>query len=140
MARRNKSKAKSKSVSSRLANLLNTISTNRNMMTKAEINLPARLMQEQTPIPQPLEYSKSVSSTMTSSMHNGHFHSSGKEVINDSTKPYIQVAELHNGQVEHFIIPRKYQSSQSLLSNPKRRNQTKKKSRQTKKTKKSIKL
>lgn len=101
-------------ISNRLANLLNTISNNRSTMTKSEINLPARLMQNGNKSYKPLEYSKSVSSTFTSSMHNGHFHSAGKEVINDSTKPYIQVAELHNGQVDQFMIPRT-QSNQSKL-------------------------
>ena len=140
-----KSKSKSKSkkhntktikpsnnVSNRLANLLNTISNNRSGLGKSEINLPARLMQNtnlrQTINPQPLEYSKSVSSTFTSSMHNGVVHSAGKEVINDSTKPFIQVAELHNGQVEHYMMPR----NQFNLTSPSKTKKTKK----TKKTRK----
>ena len=103
------------------------------MLGKSEINLPARLMQNtyshQTINPQPLEYSKSVSSTFTSSMHNGVVHSAGKEVINDSTKPFIQVAELHNGQVVHYMIPR----NQSNLASPSKTKKTKK----TKKTSKT---
>lgn len=129
-------KSRMTSNSSRLANLLNTISNNRNMMTKSEINLPARLMQSQSPNQQALEYSKSVSSTMTSSMHNGELHSSGKQVINDSTKPYIQVAELHNGQVEHFMIPRN-QSRQIVLNHSMKVNLAKKKTKKTKKTAKN---
>jgi hypothetical protein len=110
------------STSNRLANLLNTISNNRNTMTKSDINLPARLIYNRNNSSKPLEYSKSVSSTFTSSMHNGQVHSTGKEVINDSTKPFIQVAELHNDQVAHYMIPRK----QSSLAYPSKSKKTKK--------------
>ena len=119
-------------ISNRLANLLNTISNNRSTMTKSAINLPARLMQNthlyQTHQQQPLEYSKTISSTFTSSMHNGEVHSTGKEVINDSTKPFIQVAELHNGQLEHYMIPKK-QSRLVIPSKTKKNKKTKKSSR-----------
>lgn len=112
--------------SGRLSDLLNTISNNRQGLTKSEINLPARLMhndyKELVPteptIPDthasysPMQYSKSYSSTFSSTMHNGHTHSAGKEVINDSSKPYIQVAELHNGKVERYMIPK----NQTILS------------------------
>jgi hypothetical protein len=124
-------------ISNRLANLLNTISNNRSTMTKSEINLPARLMQNGNKSYKPLEYSKSVSSTFTSSMHNGNLHSAGKEIINDSTKPFIQVAELHNGLVEHYMIPRN-QSSLTRLIKPASLSKTvTKKNRKTKKTKKT---
>jgi hypothetical protein len=97
--------------SNRLTNLLNTISNNRRNLDKSEINLPARLMQNHNqPLTNddssPIHYSKSVSSTMTSSMHDGQVHTAGKEVINDSTQPYIAITEMHNGQVERYMIPR----------------------------------
>ena len=119
--------------SSRLVNLLNTISNNRRAMSKAEINLPARLMQ------QPLEYSKTVSSTFTSSMHNGELHTAGKEVINDSTQPFIQVAELHNGKLEHYMIPRNQaQASQTRhpSRHPNRHTKAKKNKKSSKKSRK----
>jgi hypothetical protein len=52
--------------------------------------------------------SRSFSSSFSSSMqmHNGKVHSISKKVINDSTKPFIQVSEEHNGQTEKYIIPR----------------------------------
>lgn len=52
--------------------------------------------------------SRSFSSSFSSSMqmHNGKVHSVSKKVINDSTKPFIQVSEEHNGQTENYIIPR----------------------------------
>ena len=130
-------------ISNRLANLLNTISNNRSTMTKSEINLPARLLQNGNRLSNqnsnPLMFSKSISSSYSSSMHNGEVHTTGKEVVNDSTNPYIQVAELHNGQVEHYMIPRN-QSSQSshskLLNQSTNTRHTIKKTKKTKKTKK----
>jgi hypothetical protein len=52
-------------------------------------------------------YSRSVSSTYSSSMHNGQVHSVGKEFINDSRNPFILVKEVHNGHQEEYIIPKK---------------------------------
>ena len=120
-------------ISNHLADLLNTISNNRRAMSKAEINLPARLMQ------QPLEYSKTVSSTFTSSMHNGEIYTAGKEVINDSTQPFIQVAELHNGKLEHYMIPRNQaQASQTIhpSRHPNRHTKAKKNKKSSKKSRK----
>jgi hypothetical protein len=140
----NKSKSKSKTgshdiiVSKRLVNLLNTISNNRRGLEKSEINLPARLMQNKnvSNMPQHLEYSKSVSSTYTSSIHNGEIHSAGKEVVNDSTKPYIQVAELHNGDVQYYKISRN-QSSHHHNPSKAKKTMRAKKTKRTKRTKKS---
>ena len=102
---------------SRLEYLLNNISNNRRGLVKSDINLPARLMVNEkmksssnTITIKPQIYSKSISSSFSSTMHNGHIHSVGKEVINDSSKPYIQVAELHNGHLDKYIIPRNQSS------------------------------
>ena len=48
----------------------------------------------------------SSSSIFKSVVKNGHVHSQGKQVINDSNKPFLVVNELHDGQVEHFTIPK----------------------------------
>lgn len=89
--------------------LLNYISNNRSETSKSDLNLPARLIQNDKPISKitkPLIYSKLISSSYTTSMHNGDIHSAGKEVIDDSTKPYIQVSELHNNYLDQYMIPR----------------------------------
>ena len=109
---------------SRLEYLLNNISNNRRGLVKSDINLPARLMVNErkssrnTINIKPQIYSKSISSSFSSTMHNGHIHSVGKEVINDSSKPYIQIAELHNGHLDKYIIPRNQSSKPSNSSNP----------------------
>lgn len=96
----------SKSLGDLIVNTMNS----RKDLTKSETNLPAKLLamnMANRPIrPIQQSYSKSVSSTYSSSMHNGEVHSEGKQIVNDSTKPFIQVAEMHNGQVENFMIPR----------------------------------
>ena len=98
------------STSNRLENLLNDISNNRQGLVKSDINLPARLMQNgnksYNPQSKPLIVSKSISSSYAASLQNGEVHAAGKEVINDSTKPYIQVSELHNGHLDKYMIPR----------------------------------
>jgi len=133
-------------ISNRLANLLNTISNNRSTMTKSEINLPARLLQNgnklsnQHPQSKPLIVSKSISSSYAASMQNGEVHTTGKEVVNDSTNPYIQVAELHNGQVEHYMIPRNQSSQSKILIHPRTPIQSMKKSKKSKKSKKTKKI
>jgi len=125
--------------SNRLAKLLNIISNNRRSMSKAEINLPARLMQNMNMHHenQQVDYSKTVSSTFTSSMHDGEMHSAGKEIIDDSTRPYIQIAELHNGQVERYMIPRHQVKHTSYRNHSKQtKSKRSKKTKQTKQTKK----
>ncbi len=102
----------------RLINLVNDINTTRKDLSKMQTNLPARLMQlnnksnQQTnthihiPKDKSQVYAKSVSSTFSSIMHNGHTHSQGKKIINDSTKPYVQIDEMQNGNVQHYMIPK----------------------------------
>ena len=86
-------------------------------VTKSQSNLPARLMKTRNVrsmrtvnnmhnMQKPQSYSKSVSSTYSRVMNNGHVHSEGKKVINDSTKPFVQIDELHNGHVDHYMVPR----------------------------------
>ena len=108
--------------SNSLHDLINTISNNRSKLTKTETNLPAKLMSMNFSQPnqhskiETANYSRSVSSTYSSSMHNGKFHTVGKEVINNSRNPFIQVKEIHDGYQEEYIIPKnskpsKYQTS-----------------------------
>lgn len=141
-----KSSHKKDKNTSRLEYLLNNISNNRSGLVKSDINLPARLMVNEkmksssnTINLKPQIYSKSISSSFSSTMHNGHMHSVGKEVINDSSKPYIQVAELYNGHLDKYMIPRNQSSihSNNLSSNSNKPKISNKKTKKTKKTKTS---
>ena len=90
----------------RLLHLVSDINTTRKDLTKMQTNLPAKLMQINAKPNKPQVYAKSVSSSFSSIMHNGHTHSQGKQVVNDSTKPYVQIDEMQNGDVKHYMIPK----------------------------------
>ena len=79
--------------------------------------------------------SKSISSTLTGSIYNGQVHTMGKEVINDSTKPFIQVSEMHNGHLENYMIPREHNKMNQGLQLAEHISSKSKKIKQTKKTK-----
>jgi len=127
------------STSNRLENLLNDISNNRRELTKSDINLPARLMQNgnklSNPQSKPLIVSKSISSSYAASLQNGEVHAAGKEVINDSTKPYIQISELHNGHLDKYMIPKNqskrknYNSTSNIIKTMIKKNKKTKKSK-----------
>lgn len=91
---------------SRLLHLVNDINTTRKDLTKMQTNLPAKLMQINAKPTKPQVYAKSVSSSFSSIMHNGHTHSQGKQVVNDSTKPYVRIDEMLNGDVKHYMVPK----------------------------------
>jgi len=105
----------------RLQNLINTINNNRKDISKMHNNLPAKLMQlnnqqiinhshkhqsQTQPQAQPQVYAKSISSSFSSVMHNGHTHSQGKRIVNESHKPYLQVDEMIDGSTQHYMIPK----------------------------------
>ena len=146
----------------RLLDLIKNISTSRQAMTPSKSNLAARLMTMHTQQPmmkQPMQHqhknqqsrSFSSSSSFSSLMHNGHVQSQGKQIVNDSTKPYLAVKEMHNGHVNSFMIPKntipyKKPSLASMIvsqhmSKPKhiKKTKTSKKSKKTKTTKKTTK-
>ena len=107
----------------KLIDLIAMISQASANRTKSKSNLPARLMKMNTPrssmmlrMQKPTSYSKSVSSSYSSVMHNGHIHKQGKQVINNSTNPFIQINEMQNGQVAQYIIPKSTISQPSSLS------------------------
>lgn len=93
---------------SKILNIFQRLSNSRNHLTKMSNNLPAKLVHLNN-------YSgegngnvikKSVSSTYTQVMHDGHMHVKGKQVINDSTKPFVLINEMENGDVQHYMMPR----------------------------------
>jgi len=92
----------------RLLDLIKNISTSRQAMTPSKSNLAARLMTMHTQQPMQHQHSRSFSSSssFSSLMHNGHVQSQGKQIVNDSTKPYLAVKEMHNGHVNSFMIPK----------------------------------
>ena len=109
----------------RLQNLINTINNNRKDISKMHNNLPAKLMQlnnqqiinhsykhqsqdqsQAQAQAQPQVYAKSISSSFSSVMHNGHTHSQGKRIVNESHKPYLQVDEMIDGSTQHYMIPK----------------------------------
>ena len=119
---------------SRLLHLVNNINTSRKDLTKMQTNLPAKLMQINAKPTKPQVYAKSVSSSFSSIMHNGHTHSQGKQVINDSTKPYVQIDEMLNGDVKHYMIPKNtipYKPSRMLTTMIKKTKYSSKKSKTT---------
>ena len=125
---------------SRLLHLINDINTTRKDLTKMQTNLPAKLMQINAKPTKPQVYAKSVSSSFSSIMHNGHTHSQGKQVVNDSTKPYVRIDEMQNGDVKHYMVPKNtipYKPSRMITSMMKQTKQVAKKSKKTaKQTKK----
>jgi len=169
-----KSKSQSKSQSTThsfpnkhqsILDIINKLSSSKyNNHTKSQNNLPARLMRmsssRQSQVKQPQVFSKSFSSSsavssFSSVMKNGKVqtHSKGKEVINNSNKPFIEIKEMDNGNIKHYMVPKtsipyksKTKSNPMMLSNlninsskKSTKSKTSKKSTKSKKSKKSTK-
>jgi hypothetical protein len=100
----------------------------RNNISKSQNNLPAHLMKinkknKKTNINTNINtnvrpivfkksfnksFSKSASSSYSSVMKNGKtkIHSEGKEIINNSNKPFIEINEMNNGSIKHYMVPK----------------------------------
>jgi hypothetical protein len=100
--------------SSRLLNLIED-SHPKPHSHKQIFNLPAKLLQlskkgkplgNKTPATKTLSYGKTISSSFSTVMKDGKIHTSGKKIVNELDKPYLKIDELHNGKVNHFIIPK----------------------------------
>ena len=139
-----------------IIDIIKHLSHPRNNISKSQNNLPARLMRMkssrlsnlQSPEPKlqdlPNSFSKSMSSSssFSSIMHNGHTHSKGKTIINNSSKPFIEIKEMQNGKINSYMVPKDtipYKPSINMkLSNMKVKKTPKsKKTPKTKKIKKS---
>ena len=88
-------------------------------------------------------FSKSMSSSYSSFTENGKTHSEGKAIVNNSTKPFIEITEMENGKTERFMIPKHtipYKSikSKSMKSKTIKAKSTKAKSTKTKSTKSKL--
>jgi len=97
-----------------LIDLINKLTEISKSKSKSQSNLPAHLQSLKISNRPPHfdrklfsnSYSKSVSSIYSSVEHDGHKHSKGKKVINNSKKPYIEIAELQNDKIDHYIVPK----------------------------------
>jgi len=136
-----------------IINVINSLSNSRNKhsFSKSRNNLPAQLMTIEKKNKQPCkQYSKKSSkysskpqvfnrtfkssSSFSSITQNGETHSEGKKVINNSLKPFIEIKEMENGEVKHYMIPRTSLSHCQSSSN-KRSKSTKRKTMTQKPTK-----
>ena len=108
-----------------IVDIINTLLRPNQNFRKSQNNLPARLMKLNAPNHKVQHYknthlsnkenplttntqilSKTMSSSYSSFTENGKTHSEGKEIINNSTKPFIEVTEMENGKTERFMIPK----------------------------------
>ena len=135
-----------------IINVINSLSNSRNKHTfdKSRNNLPAQLMtidkknktiskhsSKYSSKPQVFNRTFKSSSSFSSITQNGETHSEGKKVINNSLNPFIVINEMKNGDVQHYIIPKKSlsQSYAKSHSNKKKSKSTKRKTNISKKPK-----
>ena len=127
-----------------IINVINSLSNSRNKHTfdKSKNNLPAQLMtidrknkktSKYSSKPQVFNRTFKSSSSFSSITQNGKTHSEGKKIINNSLKPFIEIKEMENGDVQHYMIPRT--SLSQSHSNKKRSKSTKRKTMKQKPTK-----
>ena len=70
-------------------------------------------------------YYKSISSSYSSVTKDGNTHSQGKKITNVSTKPFLQVEEMHDGHTQHFFIPKNTIKTLHVNNNNVRKGKTK---------------
>ena len=125
--KKGKSKSTPKSTKHKnIVDIINRLSRSKHSFRKSQNNLPARLMKLNSPkivqayknkhlsskgkslIPNTHSFnkSKSMSSSYSSFTENGKTYSEGKTIINNSTKPFIEITEMENGKTERFMIPK----------------------------------
>jgi hypothetical protein len=134
-----------------IINVINSLSNSRNKhsFSKSRNNLPAQLMNinkksqhiststskkcKKSINPHVVNRTFKSSSSFSSITQNGETHSEGKKVINNSLKPFIEIKEMENGDVQHYMIPRT--SLSQSHSNNKKSKSTKRKTIKRKSTK-----
>lgn len=94
-----------------ILNLIAKFTESKQNFNKSRNNLPAKLMKmnnmnKVNNMHKTQSYAKSVTSSYSSLMKNGITHSSGKEIINESTNPYIRINEMHNGYIDKYMVPK----------------------------------
>ena len=113
-----------------IINIIAKLSKASRNSTKSQSNLPARLMKLQTNTklnPSTLRntYHKSISSSYSRIMKNGNTHTEGKQIIDNSNKPFIEIDEMYNGKVQQFMIPRISKSKSKTKSKTKSKSKSK---------------
>ena len=141
-----------------IVDIINTLLRPNQNFRKSQNNLPARLMKLNAPNHKVQHYknthlsnkenplttntqilSKTMSSSYSSFTENGKTHSEGKEIINNSTKPFIEVTEMENGKTERFMIPKNTIPYKSIKSKSMKSKTIKAKAKSTKGKAKSTK-
>lgn len=113
--------------STSLKKLISKTIAERKDLSKSQNNLAAKIIEinnKQATLPN-YSYSKSISSSYSTTIHNGEVNRAGKEVIDDSTKPFIQVSELHNNHLDQYIIPRNQSNKTMHNKKPRKIKKTK---------------
>ena len=133
-----------------IINVINSLSNSRkkHSFSKSRNNLPAQLMtidrknkktSKHSSKPQVFNRTFKSSSSFSSITQNGETHSEGKKIINNSLKPFIEIKEMENGDIQHYMIPRTSLSHCQSSSNKKRSKSTKRKTIKRKSTKRKTK-
>ena len=92
-----------------LINLITKISQERKHKTKSQTNLVAKIMRlpsMDSRMSKPKTYAKTESSYYSTMTHNGESHNKGKKIVNESTKPYLEIDEMQDDQVQHYMLPK----------------------------------
>lgn len=74
--------------------------------TKSETNLASRLLDTPNSKVSVKGFSKSIQSAYSSVTTNNKTVEQGQTIINDSRKPFIEIAKLQNGKIEKYQIRR----------------------------------
>jgi len=88
------------------AHLMNLKSTSSSSLRKPEIQKAQQAQQAQRPKVFTNSFSKSMSSSFSTVTKNGETHNKGKTVINNSTQPFIEIKEIENNNVRHYMVPK----------------------------------
>ena len=142
-----------------IINVINSLSNSRNKhsFSKSRNNLPAQLMNmnkksqhiststskkcKKSINPHVVNRTFKSSSSFSSITQNGETHSKGKKIINNSLKPFIEIKEMENGNIQHYVIPKNTIPYKNTNSKSIKRKSTKRKSTKRKSTKrKTIKI
>ena len=107
-----------------IINVINSLSNSRkkHSFSKSRNNLPAQLMNinkksqhiststskkcKKSINPHVVNRTFKSSSSFSSITQNGETHSKGKKIINNSLKPFIEIKEMENGNIQHYVIPK----------------------------------
>ena len=133
-----------------ILDIIKHYSLGKNNLRKSQNNLPAQLMKLKASTSSNLNhkqqsqranvftnsFSKSLSSSFSSVTKNGETHKKGKTVINNSTRPFIEIKEMDNNNIRHYMVPKNtipYKSNLFMTQN----STISKQPTKTKKTKKS---